>query len=69
MSITIAAHLFFRSASGPTPEQIKAGTAQAKSMIPMNEVPIMFRHLITDEKITDAVTKILTAALNAKGAA
>jgi hypothetical protein len=49
----------------PTTAQIDRGCVAAKAMIPMNEVPFMFKHLITDDKIREAVTKVLTAALNA----
>ena len=49
----------------PTESQIEAGVAEAKALIPMDEVPFMFRHLITDERIRDAVIKVGTAMLNA----
>ncbi len=44
----------------PTPEQIKAGCESAK-----DQIPFMYRHMVSDAEIESFVTKILTAALNA----
>jgi hypothetical protein len=46
----------------PTTEEIERGFVAAKAMIPMNEIPFIFHRLVTDDKIREAVTKILTAA-------
>lgn len=43
----------------PTPEQIAAGIESAKSQIPM-----IYRHMVSDDEIRSFVTKILTAALS-----
>jgi hypothetical protein len=54
----------------PTPEQIAAGVVEAKVLIETISIPAFLKHHVTDAAITDAVTKILTAALAAptKGA-
>jgi hypothetical protein len=46
----------------PTSDEIERGFVAAKAMIPMNEIPFIFRKFVTDDKIREAVTKILTAA-------
>ena len=43
----------------PTEAQIAAGIESAKSQIPM-----IYRHMVSDDEIRSFVTKILTAALN-----
>ena len=49
----------------PTPEQIAAGVAVAKDLIASAPVPDFLKGQVTDDDITNAVTKVVTAALNA----
>jgi hypothetical protein len=44
----------------PTAEQIKAGCESAKE-----QIPLLYRHMVSDAEIESFVTKILTAALAA----
>jgi hypothetical protein len=46
----------------PTTEEIERGFVAAKAMIPMNEIPFIFRKFVSDDKIREAVTVILTAS-------
>jgi hypothetical protein len=49
----------------PTPEQIAAGVAAAKEMIADAPIPDFLKSQVTDDDITNAVTRVVTAALNA----
>jgi hypothetical protein len=49
----------------PTPSQIAAGVAAAKEMIADAPIPDFLKSQVTDEDITNAVTRVVTAALNA----
>ena len=49
----------------PTVQQIAAGVAAAKEMIADAPIPDFLKNQVTDADITNAVTRVVTAALNA----
>jgi hypothetical protein len=49
----------------PTVQQIAAGVAAAKEMIVDAPIPQFLKNQISDDDITNAVTRVITAALNA----
>ena len=49
----------------PTAQQIAAGIAAAKEMIADAPIPDFLKSQVTEEDITNAVTRVVTAALNA----
>ena len=52
----------------PTPAQIAAGVAEAKAMVAEYNLPPFIADQITDDKITEGVTRVLIASLAAGSA-
>jgi hypothetical protein len=48
----------------PTPEQIASGLTEAKDMLADAPIPGFIKSQVTDEAITNAVTRLARAILN-----